>query len=79
MLARHRLRALADAGAVAVAFGHPLDAGIVDRRGNKAVGNRHGRAGIGRGERVDAARHIILSGARGARNRRQRRAIVGIV
>ena len=31
MLALHGLRALADAGAVAVALGDPLDAGIVDR------------------------------------------------
>ena len=60
-LAGHGLRALPDAGAVAVALGHPFDAGIVDGGRDEAVGHQHGGAGVGRGEAIDAGRYIILA------------------
>ena len=71
----HGLRALPDAGAVAVALGDPFDAGIVDRRRNEAVGDEHGGAGIGRREGVHAARDRIFARGRIARHRRKRSAV----
>src|SRR5579884_290194 len=60
LLTLHGLRALADAGAVAVALGRPFDAGIMNGGRHIAVRNQDVGAGVRRREGIGAARYIIL-------------------